>query len=208
MIRNRIATCLWFDHGQVREAAEFYVTTFPDSHLDARRSAPTDGPDSKRGAEISVEFTVLGMPFVAVNGGPHFRFSEAISFQVYTDGQGETDRYWTAIVGNGGTESRCGWCKDKFGVSWQILPRALLAAISDPDAAAAKRAMDAMMGMARIDIAGIDRARTGKPLVRRTPRSLLGAGPSLNSPCSSMAQPPSSKPARSSSISPRSTPAP
>jgi len=104
------------------------------------------------------------MPCVGLNGGPHFKFSEAISFQVYTDSQEETDRYWTAIVGNGGTESQCGWCKDKFGLSWQIMPRALLAALSDPDKAATKRAMDAMMGMRRIDIAGIERARAGGPL--------------------------------------------
>ena len=164
MTQKRIATCLWFDHDQAREAAEFYASTFPDSHLDARHAAPSDYPDGKRGNEFSVEFTVLGMPFVGINGGPHFKFSEAISFQVYTDSQKETDRYWTAIVSNGGAESRCGWCRDKFGLSWQILPRALLAAISDPDRAAAKRAMDAMMGMKRIDIAGIERASVGEPL--------------------------------------------
>lgn len=162
MTRNRIATCLWFDHGQAREAAEFYASVFPDSHLEAGHTAPADADPGKRATELTIAFTVLGMPFIGLNGGPYFKFNEAISFQVYTDSQEETDHYWSAIVENGGTESRCGWCKDKFGLSWQITPRALLAALSDPDKASAKRAMEAMMGMKRIDIAGIERARAGE----------------------------------------------
>ena len=125
---------------------------------------PSDYPGGKQGDELTVEFTVLGMPFVGLNGGPQFTFNEAISFQVYTDSQEETDRYWNAIVGNGGEESVCGWCKDKFGLSWQIVPRALIRAFADPDKAAAKRAMEAMMTMKKIDIATIERARAGGPV--------------------------------------------
>jgi predicted 3-demethylubiquinone-9 3-methyltransferase (glyoxalase superfamily) len=160
MTSPRIVTCLWFD-GQAREAANFYAATFPDSHVGPAHASPADNPSMPEGGELVVEFTVLGQPFIGLNGGPHFKFNEAVSFQVFTDTQAETDRLWTAITGNGGQESDCGWCKDRFGVSWQIIPRALMAAISDPDRAAAKRAMEAMMTMQKIDIATIEAARAG-----------------------------------------------
>jgi predicted 3-demethylubiquinone-9 3-methyltransferase (glyoxalase superfamily) len=160
MTSPRIVTCLWFD-GQAREAANFYAATFPDSHVGPAHASPADNPSMAEGGELVVEFTVLGQPFIGLNGGPHFKFNEAVSFQVFTDTQAETDRLWTAITGNGGQESDCGWCKDRFGVSWQIIPRALMAAISDPDRAAAKRAMEAMMTMQKIDIATIEAARAG-----------------------------------------------
>ncbi|MDN5864165.1 MAG: VOC family protein [Gammaproteobacteria bacterium] len=150
--------CLWYDR-DAEEAAGFYATTFPDSSVDAVHRAPGDYPSGKQGDVLTVEFTVLGIPCLGLNGGPEFRHSEAFSFQVATDDQDETDRYWNAIVGNGGEESACGWCKDKWGLSWQITPRALLEAITDADGAAAKRAFDAMMEMGKIDIAAIERAR-------------------------------------------------
>jgi predicted 3-demethylubiquinone-9 3-methyltransferase (glyoxalase superfamily) len=155
-----IATCLWFERGQAREAAEFYAATFPNSHVGPHHASPSDYPAGKQGDELMVEFTVLGTPFLGLNGGPHAAFNDAVSFQVYTDSQEETDRYWNAIVSDG-QESQCSWCKDKFGLSWQIVPRVLLDAIRDPDQAAAKRAMEAMMGMKKIDIAAIERACAG-----------------------------------------------
>ena len=157
---RNIAVCLWFD-GQAEEAAHFYATTFPDSHVDAVHRAPGDYPEGKQGDVLTVEFTVLGMPFLGLNGGPTFKFDEAVSFQVYTRDQAETDRYWNAIVGNGGAESECGWCKDRFGLSWQITPRVLMDAYTGPDRAAAKRAFDAMMTMQKIDIATIEAALRG-----------------------------------------------
>ena len=158
--KTKIATCLWFDKN-AEQAANFYAATFPDSKVVAVHKAPSDYPSGKAGDVLTVEFTVLGQPFIGLNGGPQFTFGEAVSFQVFTDTQQETDRYWNAIVSGGGQESACGWCKDKFGLSWQITPRVLIEAISDPDAAAAKRAMDAMMTMKKIEIAKIEAARRG-----------------------------------------------
>jgi 2-polyprenyl-6-hydroxyphenyl methylase/3-demethylubiquinone-9 3-methyltransferase len=152
--------CLWYDNA-AEEAAKFYAKTFPDSAVTAIRHAPGDFPSGKQGQVLTVEFTVVGVPCIGLNGGPAFKHSEAFSFQIITETQAETDRYWNAIVGNGGAESACGWCKDKWGLSWQITPRALVDAINDPDRAAAKRAFDAMMTMRKIDIATIEAARRG-----------------------------------------------
>ncbi|CAM3492156.1 VOC family protein [Cupriavidus taiwanensis] len=152
--------CLWYDRDAL-EAANFYAKTFPDSAVGAVMRAPGDYPDGKEGDVLTVEFTVAGIPCVGLNGGPQFKHSEAFSFQIATDDQAETDRLWDAIVSNGGQESACGWCKDRWGLSWQITPRALLAAITDPDRAAARRAFDAMMTMRKIDIATIEAARRG-----------------------------------------------
>ncbi|HET6435674.1 MAG TPA: VOC family protein [Xanthomonadaceae bacterium] len=152
--------CLWYD-GTALEAASFYAETFPDSAVHAVHHAPGDYPDGRRGDVLTVDFTVMGIPCVGLNGGPAFPQTEAFSFQVATEDQAETDRLWDAIVGNGGQESACGWCKDKWGVNWQITPRVLIEAVTDPDPAAAKRAFDAMMTMRRIDIAAIEAARRG-----------------------------------------------
>jgi predicted 3-demethylubiquinone-9 3-methyltransferase (glyoxalase superfamily) len=156
----KIATCLWFNKN-AEEAAKFYAATFPDSRVIAVHKAPGDFPGGKAGDVLTVEFTVLGQRFLGLNGGPAFSFDEAVSFQVFTDTQEETDRYWQAITGAGGQESACGWCKDKFGLSWQIVPRALVEAINEPDTAAARRAFDAMMTMKKIDIGRIESARAG-----------------------------------------------
>jgi predicted 3-demethylubiquinone-9 3-methyltransferase (glyoxalase superfamily) len=152
--------CLWYD-GTALDAARFYAETFADSSVGTVMRAPGDYPDGKQGDVLTVNFTVLGIPCVGLNGGPVFKQTEAFSFQVATDDQAETDTLWNAIVGNGGQESECGWCKDKWGVSWQITPRVLIEAIQDADRAAAKRAFDAMMTMQKIDIAAIEKARRG-----------------------------------------------
>lgn len=152
--------CLWFD-GAALEAARFYAATFPDSTVDAVHTAPGDYPAGKQGDVLTVEFTVMGIPCLGLNGGSGVQHNQAFSFQVATDDQAETDRLWQAIVGNGGEEVACGWCRDKWGLSWQITPRMLTAAITDPDPAAAKRAFNAMMGMVKIDIALIEAALKG-----------------------------------------------
>jgi 2-polyprenyl-6-hydroxyphenyl methylase/3-demethylubiquinone-9 3-methyltransferase len=152
---------LWYDR-DAEEAAQFYAKTFPDSSVGAVHRAPTDYPGGgKKGQVLTVEFTVMGIPCIGINGGPEVKHSWAFSFQVATVDQAETDRYWNAIVGNGGQESHCGWCQDKWGISWQITPIALTEATTDPDTAAAKRAFDAMMTMKKIDIAAIEAARRG-----------------------------------------------
>ncbi len=152
--------CLWFDNS-AREAAEFYAKTFPDSSVAATHQAPGDFPGGHEGQELTVEFTVCGIPCLGLNGGPIFPQTDAFSFQVYTETQEETDRLWNAVVGNGGKESACGWCKDKWGMNWQITPRVLIQAISNPEKAAAKRAYEAMMTMKKIDIAAIETALRG-----------------------------------------------
>jgi 2-polyprenyl-6-hydroxyphenyl methylase/3-demethylubiquinone-9 3-methyltransferase len=152
--------CLWYDRDAL-DAAEFYAKTFPDSSVGTVHRAPGDYPSGKQGDILLVEFTVIGIPCVGLNGGPMFRHSEAFSFQVATEDQAETDRLWNAIVGNGGQESDCGWCKDKWGLSWQITPRILIDSLGDPDSARAKRVFDAMMQMKKIDVATIEAARRG-----------------------------------------------
>ena len=160
MKQAKNSVCLWYDGG-AEEAANFYAKTFPNSSVGAVLHAPGDFPSGKQGDVLTVEFSVMGIHCLGLNGGPIFKHNEAFSFQVATYDQEETDRYWNAIVGNGGEESACGWCKDKWGLSWQITPVALTDAIADPDPVAAKRAFDAMMEMGKIDIAAIEAARFG-----------------------------------------------
>ena len=161
MTQAKNTICLWYDK-DAEEAARFYADTFPDSSVEAVHTAPGDYPDGKQGNVLTVDFTVCGIPCIGLNGGPTFKHSEAFSFQIATKDQEETDRYWNAIVGNGGQESMCGWCKDKWGLSWQITPIALIEGVADPDPAAAKRVFDAMMTMKKIDVAAIEAARRGE----------------------------------------------
>lgn len=157
---SKNTVCLWFD-GTALEAAEFYANTFPDSAIKAVHRAPSDFPSGKKDDILTVEFTLAGISCIGLNGGPAFRHSEAFSFQISTEDQEETDRLWNAIVNNGGQESACGWCKDKWGLSWQITPRVLAEAIAGPDPVVAKRVFEAMMTMKKIDIATIEAARRG-----------------------------------------------
>jgi len=157
---SKNTVCLWYD-GTALEAATFYARTFPDSAVTAVHRAPADFPSGKQGDVLTVEFTVAGIPCIGLNGGSAFSPDEAFSFQIATDDQAETDRLWHAIVDNGGRESACGWCKDRWGLSWQITPRALTAAVTHPDPAVARRAFEAMMGMTKIDIAAIEAAMRG-----------------------------------------------
>ena len=156
---NKAILCLWYE-GDAEEAASFYAATFPDSHVGQVHRAPGDSPGAKAGDPLTVAFTVLGFPCIGLNGPPIFKHSEAFSFQVSTDSQEETDRYWNAIVNNGGAESQCGWCKDKWGISWQITPRVLTDAMAK-GGDVAKRAFEAMMPMKKIDVATIEAARRG-----------------------------------------------
>lgn len=161
MVTAKNTICLWFD-GDAEDAARFYAEVFPDSAVTAVHRAPGDYPSGSKGDVLTVEFTVAGIPCLGLNGGPQFAHDEAFSFQIATDDQEETDRYWDAIVGNGGAESECGWCRDRWGISWQITPRTLTAAMT-AGGAEAERAFAAMMTMRRIDVAAIDAARRGPP---------------------------------------------
>jgi predicted 3-demethylubiquinone-9 3-methyltransferase (glyoxalase superfamily) len=158
---SKIAPCLWYD-GDAEEAARFYVSLLADSRIDEVQRSPADNPSMKAGEVLLVKFTLAGQPFLGLNGGPQFRFTEAVSFQIYTEDQAETDRLWEALTANGGEEGNCSWLKDRWGLSWQIVPRRLMELIGDADAGRARRAMEAMMEMNKIDIAAIERAADGK----------------------------------------------
>jgi 2-polyprenyl-6-hydroxyphenyl methylase/3-demethylubiquinone-9 3-methyltransferase len=159
---NVMTTCLWFD-GTAEEAAAFYVTLLPDSHVDTVQRAPSDNPSTGEGAVLVVAFTLGGQSFIGLNGGPMFKHSEAVSFQIHTDDQAHTDRLWDQIVANGGQESMCGWCKDRWGISWQITPKRLTQLVADPDPEVARRAFQSMMTMRKIDIATLEAAVAEQP---------------------------------------------
>ena len=157
---SKITPCLWFD-GDAGEAANFYVGLLPDSRIERENRSPTDYPAGKKGDLLTVEFTLAGQSFLALNGGPEFKFDEAVSFMIYTEDQAETDRLWDALIADGGAPVQCGWLKDRFGLSWQITPRRLMELMADPDRDRARRAMEAMMEMVKIDIAAIEKAAGG-----------------------------------------------